>query len=206
MTKKHKEILDFIDDFSETEGMAPTVYEIADYFEIKTSTVFAHLKALQKKQFISRTKKARSISLLKKQSNNKPKHLSFSLPIPLLGRINAGEPVDNAEYREGDVYCDPNLINNENYSKLFALKVQGQSMRDMGIFEDDIIIVKQTDSLRTGDIAVALVDNETTVKSYYPLNNAKIELRPANPDFQTQIYNKKKVSIQGRVIALQRKI
>jgi repressor LexA len=103
LTEKQREILDFIEDFSEMEGMAPTVYEIADQFDIKTSTVSAHLQALQKKDFLSRTNKARSLSI-NRRTPRKVRHMSFALPIPLLGRINAGALVDNLEYKEGEVF------------------------------------------------------------------------------------------------------
>ena len=81
LTEKQKSIIDFIDDFIDRENMAPTVYEIADHFGIKTSTVFAHLKALQRKNQISRSSKARSISLPgKKPAMRKAIHMSFGLP------------------------------------------------------------------------------------------------------------------------------
>ena len=94
LTEKQKNMLDFIDDFLDREGMAPTVYEIADHFGIKTSTVFAHLKALQRKERISRSSKARSIAV-KKRDYQKVMHMSFVLSIPLLGRINAGMPAES---------------------------------------------------------------------------------------------------------------
>ena len=94
LTEKQKNILEFIEDFSEKEGMAPTVYEIADHFDIKTSTVFAHIRALQRKNELTRSSKARSIALTRPK--RQPKHMSYLLPIPLLGRINAGLPLDSA--------------------------------------------------------------------------------------------------------------
>ncbi len=203
LTLKQKKILEFIEEFTSGEGMAPTVYEIAEKFEIKTSTVFAHIKALQKKKYISRSSKARSLSLMKSKPH-KPLHMSFGLPIPLLGRINAGTPADNEEYKEGDVYCDPSVTAGVDHDKLFALKVQGESMRDIGMLDGDVVIIKQADSARAGDIAVAMVNNETTVKSYYPMNDGTIELRPANADFHTQVYRSEEVGVQGVVIGLQR--
>ena len=91
LTEKQKNILEFIEEFLDKEGMAPTVYEIADQFDIKTSTVFAHLRALQRKKQLSRTSKARSISISgrKKTGIRLPRGL---FAIPLLGRVNAGAP------------------------------------------------------------------------------------------------------------------
>ncbi|MDD5728236.1 MAG: transcriptional repressor LexA [Victivallales bacterium] len=205
LTEKQKNILDYIEDFIEKEGMAPTVYEIGDYFSIKTSTVFAHLRALQRKSRITRTSKARSISISKK-SRSKARHMSFLLPIPALGRINAGSPADNLEYKEGEIFIDPALVSGRNATDVFALKVQGQSMRDLGIYEDDLLIVEKVnnENVRPGDIVVALVNEETTVKSYYPRQGGKIELRPANDDYVPQVYPGAHVHIQGKVVGLQR--
>jgi repressor LexA len=130
--------------------------------------------------------------------------MSFVLPIPLLGRINAGLPAESLEYKEGEVFCDTSVISKNEADKAYALKVQGESMRDMGIYEGDVIIVKQIAKANPGDIVVALVNNETTVKSYYPLSGGRIELRPANPEFTTQIYPSAQVKIQGVIVALQR--
>jgi len=205
LTEKQKNIIDFIDDFIDREGMAPTVYEIADHFGIKTSTVFAHLKALQRKNQISRSSKARSISLAgKRHAQRKPMHMSFALSIPLLGRINAGLPSDSPTVNEGSFYISGALAESARQGELFALKVSGESMRDLGIFDGDIVIVKRNTEIRSGDIAVALVDNETTVKSYYLRDDGKIELRPANADFKVQIYDANQVTLQGKVVALQR--
>ena len=203
LTLKQKNILSFIEDFSCKEGMSPTVYEIADNFQIKTSTVFAHIKALQKKNFLSRSSKARSLTLLSSHTH-KPLHMSFGLSIPLLGRVNAGAPSDNDEYVEGEVCCDPAMTGSAKTEDLFALKIQGESMRDIGMLEGDVIIVKKMTHARPGDIAVALVENETTVKSFFPMNDGTVELRPANADYHTQVYPEEKVSVQGIVIGLQR--
>jgi repressor LexA len=202
LTDKQKKILEFIEEFMEKEAMAPTVYEIADFFNIKTSTVFAHLRALQRKNQITRSSKARSISL--HRPRKKSKHMSFVLPIPLLGRINAGLPSESLEYKEGEVFVDSSLVNKKEAENAFALRVHGESMRDLGIYEDDIVIVKQPDDIKAGDIVVALVQNEATVKSYFPLKGGRIELRPANEEFSTQVYPASHVKVQGKVVALQR--
>ncbi len=202
LTEKQKNILEFIEDFADREGMAPTVYEIGEKFGIKTSTVFAHLKALQRKNQLTRSSKARSIAL--RNTRRPVSHMSFLVPIPLIGRINAGIPADTPEFKERDIYVEPSILARYPGDKFFALRVQGESMRDLGILEGDIIIVRQTKNVRSGDVVAALVSNETTIKSYYPLNQGKIELRPANPDFSTQIYNAQDVNVQGKIIGLQR--
>ena len=202
LTERQKEILKFIESFSEEQGMAPTVYEIADHLGVKTSTVFAHLQALSKKGFLTRSSKARSITLSKKVSIFKKSETPM-VEVPLVGRVCAGLPADSPEYREGTVLCDPAFLGG-NIERLFALRVTGESMRDLGILDGDVVIARQTHNIRRGDIVVALVDNETTVKSYYPAPGAKVELRPANPDFKSQFYPVEDVSIQGKIVSLQR--
>ena len=208
LTEKQRRILEFIEDFSEREGMSPTVYEIGAKFSIKTSTVFAHLKALQRKQQLTRSSKARSISL---RQDKRPRrvnttHLSFMTAIPLLGRINAGSPADSKEFHERDVYVDTQLLARYPGDAFFALRVQGESMRDMGILDGDIVVVRQTTNVRSGDVVAALADGEATVKSYYPLNDGRIELRPANPDYATLLFPAEAVSVQGKVVMLQREL
>jgi repressor LexA len=205
LTTKQREFLAFIEKFSNNEGMAPTVYEIADQFGIKTSTVFAHLQALQKKGYLTRSSKARSISLSKKVSNIQgDPDSSPMVEIPLIGRVCAGLPVDSPELREGTISCDPAFLGG-NISNLFALTVTGESMREIGILDGDVVIAQQTHNIRRGDVVVALVENQTTVKSYFPAADAKIELRPANPEFKSQFYPLESVTIQGKIVSLQRK-
>ncbi|MBE6368615.1 MAG: repressor LexA [Lentisphaerae bacterium] len=205
LTDKQKSILDYIDDFLDKEGMAPTVYEIADHFQIKTSTVFAHLKALQRKDQLSRSSKARSITLRKRSQPHRVTHMSFVMSIPLLGRINAGVPADSPAQNCGEFQLAGALADLAGKHKLFALRVAGESMRDLGILDGDIVVVQSDAEVKSGDVVVALVDNENTVKSYYPqVDTGKIELHPANKDFQVQVYDASAVTVQGRVIALHR--
>ena len=206
LTEKQKNILEFIEEFLDREGMAPTVYEIAAHFDIKTSTVFAHLRALQRKKQLSRSSKARSISLINRP-NSRNKVPQGALLIPLLGRVNAGAPAESLEYKEGEVCISSTLAPDCSPENLFALRVQGESMRDLGIYEGDIVIVAQTAvKPRSGDIVVALLQGgEVTVKSFFPKTQGRIELRPANPEYNVQIYPASEVSIQGRVIELRRK-
>ena len=107
LTDKQQSVLDYIDNFTRQEGMAPTVYEIADNFGIKPATAFAHVRALQRKGYLSRSSKARSISLA---SSEKPQHISLTLSIPLLGRISAGAPLLAEEHVETRLQFDPSLL------------------------------------------------------------------------------------------------
>ena len=130
--------------------------------------------------------------------------MSFLVPIPLLGRINAGMPADSPELKERDIYVEPSLLAKYPGDKFFALRVNGESMRDLGVLDGDIVVVRQTVNVHSGDIVVALVNNETTVKSFFPLTQGRVELRPANPDYATQLYSAVDVQLQGKVIALHR--
>ena len=203
LTMKQKRILEYIHRFSKEQGMPPTVYEIADKFGIKTSTVHAHLVALQNKDAIERTSKARSIKVNVRMFPVRSK--GEMLAIPLLGRISAGLPLASQEEREGEIYFSPSMLRgNIVANRLFALKVNGESMRDLGILDGDVIVVQQTQSLREGDIVAALVEDETTVKSYFRTPEGRVELRPANSDFQSRYYDPGDVLIQGKVLGLQR--
>ncbi len=206
LTEKQKNILEFIEEFLEREGMAPTVYEIADHFGIKTSTVFAHLRALQRKKQLSRSSKARSISLINRpQGRTRVPH--GALLIPLLGRVNAGIPSESLEYKEGEICISNTLAPDCPPENLFALRVQGESMRDLGIFDGDIVVVAQSATKpRCGDIVVALLQGgEATVKSYFPRPQGRIELRPANSEYSVQVYPASEIAIQGRVVELHRR-
>ena len=201
LTEKQKEILDFIADFSRKEGMAPTIFEISERFKIKSATAFAHVRALQRKGFVNRSSKARSLTL---SQGEKPRHLSLTISVPVLGRISAGAPLLSEEHIERRIQIDPKILPSKvGGQKLFALQVQGESMRDLGILDGDLLIAKQAESASIGDIVVAMIDGETTVKSLY-LNNDVWELRPANKDYKSRFVPLDKLVIQGVIIALQR--
>ena len=199
LTDKQRNILEYIEEFSRIENMAPTVYEVAERFNIKSATAFAHLRALQRKGYVDRTSKARSLTLMRGTS---PKHLSMTLSIPILGRISAGQPLLAEEHVEEIIQIDTNLLPNTTSGQgLFGLRVSGESMIDKGIMDRDIIIARQQSTALPGDIVVALVDDEATVKSFFA-SATHIELRPANPAFDSQYYPLDAILIQGVVAAM----
>lgn len=202
LTSKQEEILQYIEDFINSKGMAPTVYEIADHFDIKSATSFAHIRALQRKGYLTRSSKARSLALTR--STTMPKHLSLTLSVPVLGRISAGAPLLAEEHVENTIQFDPKLLPpSAGSEQIFALQVNGESMRDAGILDGDYIIARQAHTARIGDIVVAMVNGETTVKYLYMHQN-QVELRPDHPEFKPQFYGIDEVHVQGVVIALQR--
>ena len=207
LTDKQRQMLDFIAVFMRREGMAPTVYEIADQFGIRAATAFAHLRALQRKGAIKRSSKARSLALTGPARRPGPATPAVSaaaadpnpfLSVPMLGRIAAGAPMP-AEEQAGEILrFDPSLLpRGAARQKLFALRVTGESMRDLGILDGDLVLARQTTEARSGDLVVALVGGtETTVKTLVLHPRGVVELRPANPDYPPQRYPAGGVSIR----------
>ncbi len=201
LTDKQQAMLDYIAHFMRAESMAPTVYELADHFGIKSATALAHLRALQRKGYVNRSSKARSLTLVHAPA---PHQDELVLRVPILGRVSAGIPLLAEQQVEGEVLLDPSALPpGAGGHRLFGLRVSGESMRDAGILDGDIVVAKQTNRAALGDVVVAMVENETTVKSLY-MDHRTVELRPANPDYHSLFYPLDKVAIQGVVIALQR--
>jgi repressor LexA len=202
LTLKQKDFIHFIERFSVTEGMSPTVYELAEHFGIKTSTVFTHLKALQKKGFITRSSKARSIALSRKVAvleRRKPPVVE----IPLIGKVVQASPLDARKNREGTITCDSAFLKGD-VKHLFALRMQDASMLGEGVMEGDVLVVRQTHAIKRGDLVVAVVGDEVLVRSYYPAKDAKLELRSANPEFEARVHSIEEIELKGKVVGLQR--
>ncbi len=199
LTRIQSNIQDFIEDYRESCGCPPEPAEIAEHFGLKISTVTAHLKALQRKN--SRSSASRTAL-----SSLRGRMPSGIWTIPLLGRICAGNPAQCPEYRESELILPAGFAGQSTPEGIFALRIQGESMRDLGILDGDIVIVTPVQDMPSpGDIVVALVQGgEATVKSFYPSAAGEIELRPANPEFQSVFVSGQDVQIQGKVAALQR--
>ncbi len=200
ITKKQRLILEFIADAIQEKEYPPTIQEIGEHFGIvSTNGVYDHLAALEKKGYIERSSKARSIRLTQKAMAELVR--SNTNALPLLGQVAAGVPLLAEENVEEYVTVAPQLAERD----AFCLRVKGDSMIDAGILEGDIIVVDRGRRPSKGDVVVALVDNEATVKSFYPQNRS-IELRPANPIMEPLRYPADKVSILGVVVSLQRSL
>jgi repressor LexA len=208
LTAKQVSILDFISEFQRREGMAPTVQELAAYFHIRPPTAFAHLRALLRKGFVARSGKARSLTVIRNPAGRTraPRRVEAAelTEIPLLGRVAAGATALAEQEVEGHLRLDPACFNHRGREPIFALRVFGESMRDLGILDGDMVLARKTPVAHTGEIVIAMVDNETTVKTLFLRKDNKVELRPANPDFPVQLHNARKVAIQGVVIGLLR--
>lgn len=198
LTDRQKEILDYIIECIRDEGRPPTVAEIGERYGIaSTNGVNDHLLALKKKGYIERSSKARSIRVTDKAMTTLYRPDAGTLP--LIGRVAAGLPALAQENVESQVEVPMSLA----ARKAFCLRVRGDSMVDAGMLDGDIIVVDASLRPTPGDIVVALVDDDATVKRFYPRGDV-IELRPENSRMQTILAPAESVKIQGVVVALQR--
>ena len=200
LTKKQKKILRFIEKFSSENHYPPTFKEIADKFEITIGTVQDHISALNRKGYLKREKdKARGFKVVKNSDGVKSHKAKKDIElIPLYGNVAAGEPIFANDNIEGYVTLEKNTRGHKIH---FALKVKGESMIDSGIYDGDIVIVRKQDSANDGDVVIALLDDEATVKT---LRNSKINayLEASNSRYKSII--NKPFKIVGRVIELRR--
>lgn len=200
MTARQQEILAYIADCIDSLGYPPSIQEIGRHFGIaSTNGVHAHLKTLEKKGIIERSPKARSIRLTEKASFLLRRSLGPVLP--LVGRVAAGEPLLAMENIEDYIPVQSRLAERD----AFCLRVTGDSMIEAGILAGDVIIVDRSVKARPGDVVVALIDDEATVKYFHPRSDM-VELRPANHRMKPFIYPAAAVQLQGVVVALQRSL
>lgn len=168
LTEKQRNILDFIEDFMEVNMMAPTVYEIAEHFGIKTSTVFAHVRSLQKKNYLTRSSKARSIAL--RHPHKKNRRPAGLRSVPLYESLQAVSPAGEKSLRNSgsQIYCDANILkSDQELRKLFAVRVKEDSLRNAGILNGDIAIMKRpAGTVRAGDIVLMRVNGKNEFRTY----------------------------------------
>src|SRR5260221_684517 len=204
VTKRQKQVLDFVAHFVEDNGYSPSYEEIARGLSLASlATVHKHISTLETKQYLKRGfNQSRSLDLGPKYIQEQRKHREdSSLEVPLLGRIAAGAPVEAVEQREavrfGDFLGNPDV---------FALEVRGDSMIEDHICSGDLVLVEKTSRVKDGDIVVALIGgSETTLKRFYKEADDKVRLQPANSTLQPIYVAQKNLAIQGRVLAVLRK-
>ena len=196
LTKRQKQILDFIKEYMSKHGYSPSLEEIAENFNLSSlSTVHYHLTKLEAEGAISRYDYLPRSIQVEAQTN------SSLVQIPLVGVIAAGEPIEAIE--DPEVISVPKSIISDSGIH-YALKVKGNSMIDEGIFDGDIVIVRKQDIVENGEIGVALINgNEATLKKIYREHD-RFRLQPANPHLKP-IYAKK-ILIQGKVTGILRAI
>jgi len=197
VTRRQKEILDFLESFVARNGYSPSFEEIARGMSLKSlATVHKHITNLEKKGLLDRVhNRSRSIDVLPPGSRTRSTER-----LPLVGRIAAGLPVDATETMESISLHD--VVGNRD---VFALEVRGDSMRDEHIINGDYVLVERTRVARQGEIVVALVHGaETTLKRFYSEGQV-VRLQPANIEMEPIYVPAAQVAIQGRVLGVLRK-
>lgn len=191
LTTRQAEILDFIRESIERNGMAPTRAEVALRFGFKSKNAAAdHLRALEQKGHIKlHPELSRGIQLLDEQDPDL---------IPIIGSVAAGLPIEAIENHDHALPVPKGLFAKR---PTYLLRVKGDSMKDAGILEGDLIAVYKTSIARKGQIVVARIDNEVTVK-YLDAEGAKLKLVPANPDYQPMLIAPEDMVIEGVFVGL----
>ncbi len=223
LTQRQRDILDFISASIVERGFPPTLREIGEHFNIRsTNGVNDHLKALEKKGHLRREDlKSRAMRPVLPDGNGEVVPLRRSAmgtgvmdvvsgddmaDIPILGRVAAGQPILAVEQATDSVRIDRVLIGG--HKEVFGLRIVGESMIDDGILDGDYVFVKKTPSAHSGDIVVAMIEGEATVKRYFPEGD-RIRFQPANSNMQPIIVRQaefKSVDIIGIVVGVYRKL
>src|SRR5580658_9283667 len=205
LTKRQKEVLDFIADFVEENGYSPSYEELAQGLKLASlATVHKHIQALESRNYLRRLfNQSRSLEVSPKyvQERRKSRTTGRSTEIPLAGRIAAGSPVEAIQGQDSLQFADF-----AGKGDTFALQVSGESMIEDHILSGDYVLVERTSDASNGEIVVALIaGSETTLKRLYHEPGGKIRLQPANSSMQPILVAAEDVQIQGRVLAVLRK-
>ena len=196
LTRRQKEILDYLREYLERQGYSPTLEEIADHFDLASlNGVYKHLRALQARGFIRRlTNQARSIQLLNPEA-------SSPTTLPLLGYVTAGKPVEAVVNVEEISVPASFLTRKRNY----VLRVRGDSMIEEHIQDGDFVVIEEREGARDGEMVIALIDGENaTLKKFYR-EQEMIRLQPAHPTLEPIRVREDRITIQGVVVGIMRK-
>ena len=200
LTPKQLEVLELIRDSQNANGYSPTMQELAQQIGVSKVTVFERIEALIRKGALTREpNRARSLSIAEKyyQQDN------ASMRFPLVGRIAAGMPIERCENHETLDLTSMFGPRIGQRGETFALKVEGDSMRDEGILDGDYVLVQKQSSAKNGDRVVALLpDGETTLKTFFKEQDGTIRLQPANPEYPPIIV--KSCQVQGVITGVLR--
>jgi len=205
LTKRQKDVLDFIADFVEENGYSPSYEELAQGLKLASlATVHKHIQALESRNYLRRLfNQSRSLEVSAKyvQERRRSRQSTRAAEVPLAGRIAAGSPVEAIEGQDTLQFADF-----AGKGDTFALQVTGESMIEDHILSGDYVLVEKTHQAKDGEIVVALVDGrETTLKRLYHDPDGRIRLQPANSSMQPIILDAANVQVQGRVLAVLRK-
>jgi repressor LexA len=197
LTKRQKQMVDYLENYIDEHGYAPTLAEVGEYFGLSSlATVHKHLRNLETKGFIRRTHNhSRALEIAGKMNGS-----MAARELPLLGQVAAGSPIDAIEGND-TISVPEQFVRREN---TFCLRVKGESMVDEGIRDGDYIIVEGRDAANQGETVVALIGDEATVKKYYRENDGRIRLQPANPSMEPIYVPEEGLQIRGVVVGLMR--
>lgn len=204
LTSRQLEILTFIKESLNANGYAPTYREICAHFNIaSTFGVKRHIDALVKKGYLtSESNLSRALSVIQNEDDKEINYSEDIIELPLIGRVAAGFPILAQENIEDTIAVHKNFIKNS--KNCFVLKVKGDSMINAGIFEGDLVIVNQQNSVNNNDIVVGLLGDEATLKRFVKIQNRHC-LMPENDKYPLiEINNREDFSIIGKVVAVLR--
>jgi len=206
LTKKQKELLEYVNSFINANKMSPSYDEIREAMNLKSkSGIHRIVSALEERGFIRKlANRARAIEVLKNPDkiNNNITSIDTNIEIPLCGKIAAGTPIEAISNVEKMIKVPKDIIGN---SGCFALEVSGDSMIEAGILDKDVAIIEKKTIANEGNIVVALIHNEEATLKIFTNNQKNIILKPANENYDIQTYNPNEVKIQGILVGLIRK-
>jgi repressor LexA len=202
LTRRQEEVLEFLKDFVMERGFPPTLREIASHLGVKgPKGPQKALRILERKGYLRRVSGgSRALEI----AGVSPAETRKVLSVPIVGRVRAGEPILAVENVEGYIRLDRDLLSSEN---VFLLRVQGDSMVEAHIQDGDFALVKPQANAENGEIVVALVEDEATIKRIFKKRDL-IRLEPANPAMEPIVVRKgeKRVKIVGKVVGIFRKL
>ena len=198
LTRRQKEVWDYLEDYMATHGYAPTLEEIGTHFGLSSlATVHKHLSNLERKGIIARKwNLSRAIELAL------PQKTAQAVELPLLGRVAAGTPIEAVE-TEDTLAVSADFVRHPR--RAFALRVEGESMVGEGILDGDYIVVEKRPTADNGETVVAVLNGEATVKKFYRERGGRVRLQPANPRMAPILVREKDLEIRGVVVAVLRK-
>eukprot|EP01037_Dinobryon_pediforme_P006279 gene6279-6351_t len=233
LTKKQNDLLRFINERLKEAGVPPSFEEMKDALDLRSkSGIHRLIMALEERGFIRRLpNRARALEVLRLPESSTPSpqrgqkfapsviegnlgrvrpqsatahpdDAAQSVSIPVMGRIAAGTPISAIQTRMSTISVPPELLGKGEH---FALEVRGDSMIEAGILDGDTVLIRRQDSADTGDIIVALIDDEEATLKRLRRRGASIALEAANPAYETRIFSQDRVNIQGKLISLMRR-
>jgi repressor LexA len=234
LTRKQHELLLFVHERLKETGVPPSFDEMKDALDLRSkSGIHRLIKALEERGFIRRLpNRARALEILRLPESMAPglaaprakgfspsviegslgrvrapvhsesEAASDNIMVPVMGRIAAGTPIEAIQNHSHSINVPPDLLSAGEH---FALEVRGDSMIEAGIFEGDTVLIRKTDSADTGDIVVALVDEEEATLKRRRRKGASVALEAANPAYETRLFGPDRVRVQGKLVGLIRR-